>query len=215
MQLDLSMDRKRTEPATLFVAVPFLRRAGSTVGRETVKVYTLLHHRRPSACHRVGFSRLINLPVETSGEPPEHNMQPEMTNFQGFAASLPVEGEVCDLRDAKPWMQAADAEMAPLIERLVATSTAEIERLIAELQQAKDHLQSEGERIEREALRYTSLTQMASTTARLISDAVSQWDPAHNSQQSNPSKATPASIEGNAGVGTSGQHGRGHERPTH
>ena len=139
-------------------------------------------------------------------------MQPEMTNFQGFAASLAVEGEVCDLPNAKLWMQAADAEMAPLIQRLGATSTAEIERLIAELQEAKDNLQSERERIEREMVHYTNLTQMASTTAKIISDAVSRWHPARNPQKSNMSKATPASIEDDTGVRTSGHHGRGHEK---
>jgi hypothetical protein len=55
-------------------------------------------------------------------------------------------------------------------------------------------LHSERERIEREALRYTSLTQMASTTAKIISDAVSRWHPARNQQKSNTSKATPAST---------------------
>jgi hypothetical protein len=91
-------------------------------------------------------------------------------------------------------MQAADTEVAPLIQKLGATSAAEIERLIAELQGAKEHLQSERERIERETLRYASLTQMASTTAKIISDAVSRWHPARNLQTSNTSKATPAST---------------------
>jgi hypothetical protein len=121
-------------------------------------------------------------------------MKPEMTDFQAFAASLAVEGEVCDLPDVKLWLQAADAEMAPLIQKLGAASTAEIERLIAELQGAKEHLQSERERIERETLRYMSLTQMASTTAKIISDAVSRWHPARNQQTSDTSEATPAST---------------------
>jgi hypothetical protein len=118
-------------------------------------------------------------------------MKPEMTDFQPFAANLAVEGEVCDLPRAQLWMQAADEEMAPLIQKLEASSTAEIERLIAELQEAKDHLQSERERIERETSRYTSLTQMASTTARIISDAVSQWHP----QKSQTTNVAPASVE--------------------
>ena len=121
-------------------------------------------------------------------------MGPEMTDFQAFTASLVVEGEVCELPNTKLWMQVADAEMAPLLQKLGATSTAEIERLIAELQGAKEHLQSERERIEREALRYTSLTQMASTTAKIISDAVSRWHPARNQQKSDTSKAMPALI---------------------
>jgi hypothetical protein len=76
-------------------------------------------------------------------------MNLEMTNFQAVAASLSVEGEVCDLPNAKLWTQAkTDAEIAPLIQKLGATSIAEIERLIVELQKAKDHLQSENERID-------------------------------------------------------------------
>jgi putative protein kinase ArgK-like GTPase of G3E family len=73
--------------------------------------------------------------------------------------------------------QKMDAEIAPLIQEVAATSIAEIDRLIAELQETKNYLQSEGERIEREIVRYTDLTQMASFTAEMISDAVSQWLP--------------------------------------
>jgi hypothetical protein len=127
-------------------------------------------------------------------------MKPEMTDFQAFAANLAVEGEVCDLPHAMLWMQVADEDTAPIIQKLAATSTAEIERLIAELQEAKDHLQSERRRIERETSRYTSLTHMASTTARIISDAVSQWHP----QKSKRTNALPASMENDTGVRTTG-----------
>ena len=127
-------------------------------------------------------------------------MKPEMTEFQAFATNLAVEGEVCDLPHAMLWMQTADENMAPLVQKLAATSTAEIERLIAELQEAKDHLQSERKRIERETSRYTSLTQMASTTVRIISDAVSQWHPL----KSKTSNDAPASMEDDPGVGTIG-----------
>src|SRR5262245_41883306 len=125
-------------------------------------------------------------------------MKPEMTDFHAFAANLVAGGEVGDLPHAKP-MQAAHEEMVPLIQELEATPTAEIERLIAELQEAKDHLQSERERIEQETSRYTSLTQMASTTARIISDAVAQWHP----QKSKTTKAA-HSIEDDIGVSTVG-----------
>jgi hypothetical protein len=139
-------------------------------------------------------------------------MKLEMTNFQAVAAGLSVEGEVCDLPNAKFWMQSkTDAEMAPIIQKLGATPIADIERLIVELQEAKDHLQSEKERIEREVIRYTTLTQMASTTAKIISDAVSQWHPARNEQKSNTSKAVPASPPDDISVRTSGHHGPGHE----
>jgi hypothetical protein len=68
-----------------------------------------------------GRSPEINLPTETCDEDGrhEHAMKLEMANFQAVAASLTIEGEVCDLPHAKLWMQAeADAEMAPVIQKL-------------------------------------------------------------------------------------------------
>jgi hypothetical protein len=87
-----------------------------------------------------------------------------------------------------------DAEFAPLIQKVGAASISEIDRLLAELEEARNYLQSEGKRIELETARYTNLTQMTSLTAKIISDAVSQWHPARNEQKSNTSKATPAST---------------------
>lgn len=110
-------------------------------------------------------------------------MQLDITSFQSVAAGLAIEGEVCDLPHAMLWRQAGpDPEMAPLM--LAATSIAEIERVVAELREAKDLLQSERERIEREMMHYLRFTEMASTTAKIISDAVSQWRPADNQQKS-------------------------------
>jgi hypothetical protein len=117
-------------------------------------------------------------------------MKFEMSNFQAVAANLPVGGEVCDIAYAKlsTWTE-SDTEIAPLIHKVGATSIAEIDRLMAELQEAKDHLQSERERIEHEAVCYTNLAQMASATVKIISDAVSQWHPAHNQRKSSASEA--------------------------
>jgi hypothetical protein len=123
-------------------------------------------------------------------------MKFEMTNFQAVAASLAVEGEVCDLPEAKLLLQAeADKEIAPLIQKVGAASIAEIERLMAELHEAKDYLQTEKQRVERETARYADLAQMASVTAKIICDAVSQWHPARNQQTTNASEATGASTE--------------------
>jgi hypothetical protein len=148
----------------------------------------------------------------TRSERHEHAMKLDLTNFQAVAASLTVEGEACDLPNAKLWLQAADAEIAPLIQKLGAASFTEIERLIVELREAQDHLQSENERIERETVRYVNLTQMASTTAKIISDAISQWHPARNQQKSTTSEAVAASPEDDdTGIKTSGHHGAGHD----
>ena len=76
------------------------------------------------------------------------------------------------------------SNVAPQIQKLVATPIAEIEQLIAELQQAKAYLQSECERLEQETARYLSLTQLASETTTVISDSISQWHPARSDQRS-------------------------------
>jgi hypothetical protein len=68
-----------------------------------------------------------------------------------------------------------DVEIALLVQKVGATSIAEIEKMIGELEAAKDFLQSEGERVHREAERYTTLTQMASASVKIISDTVAGW----------------------------------------
>jgi hypothetical protein len=133
-------------------------------------------------------------------------MKLEMTNFRAMAANLVAEGEVCDLAHADVSTQTeTGTEIAPLIQQIGDTSIAEIDRLIAELQEAKSYLQSEGERIEHEMVRYTNLTQMASFTAKIIFDAISQWHPASNQQ--NASEVTAASTEDDMGA-----FGKSHHR---
>src|SRR5215831_9474499 len=106
-------------------------------------------------------------------------------------SNLAVEGEVCDLAHAKlSTPTETDPKIAPLIEKVGAASIAEIDRLIAELQDARNYLISEGERIERETVRYANLTLMASATTKIISDAVSQWHPASNQQNATEVMAT-------------------------
>jgi hypothetical protein len=133
-------------------------------------------------------------------------MKPEMTNFRALAANLVAEGEVCDLAQADVSTQTEiGTEIAPLIQQIGDMSIAEIDRLMAELQEAKSYLQSEGERIEREMVRYTNLTQMASFTAKIIFDAISQWHPSSNQQ--NASEVTAASTEDDMGA-----FGKSHHR---
>ena len=68
-----------------------------------------------------------------------------------------------------------DVEIAPLVQKIGATSIAEVEKVISELQAAKDFLDCEGERVQREAEHYTTLTQMASASVKIIADTVAGW----------------------------------------
>ena len=62
-----------------------------------------------------------------------------------------------------------------LVQRVSATSTQEIDRLIAELQGLRNYLQSEGERVQREIAGYAQLSQSALASAKVIGEGMSQW----------------------------------------
>ena len=127
-------------------------------------------------------------------------MKLEMTNFQAVAANLVAEGDVCDLACAKPATQPeTDTEVAPIIQKLGATSIADIDNLVSELQEARDYLQSEGERVRAETVRYISLTGAASASVKIIFDALRAWrtadHSAHNQTQASTFEITDAVIE--------------------
>jgi hypothetical protein len=96
-----------------------------------------------------------------------------------------------------------DVEIAPLVQKVGATSIAEIEKMIGELQEARDFLQSEGERVQRETNHYTTLTQMASASVKIISDTVAGWceagHPVRNRSRSSQFELTLSPAENNAG----------------
>ena len=127
-------------------------------------------------------------------------MKLEMTNFQAVAANLVAEGDVCDLACAKPATQPeTDTEIAPIIQKLGATSIADIDNLVSELQEARDYLQSEGERIRAETVRYISLSGAASASVKIIFDALRAWrtadHSAHNQSQASAFEIMDAVIE--------------------
>jgi hypothetical protein len=88
-----------------------------------------------------------------------------------------IESETRDLvhSGAPTRKSETDVDIAPLVQKIGATSIAEVEKMIGELQAAKDFLESEGERVQREAEHYTTLTQMASASVKIISDTVAGW----------------------------------------
>ena len=127
-------------------------------------------------------------------------MKLEMTNFQAVAANLVAEGDVCDLACAKPATQPeTDTEIAPIIQKLGANSIADIDNLVSELQEARDYLRSEGERIRAETARHIALTGAASASVKIIFDALRAWrttgHTAHNQSQASALEIMDAVIE--------------------
>jgi hypothetical protein len=84
-------------------------------------------------------------------------------------------------------------------QKLGATSIADIDNLVSELQEAKDYLQSEGERIRTEVAHYAALAGAASASVKIIFDVLRAWrttgHPAHNQSQASTFEIMDAVIE--------------------
>jgi hypothetical protein len=106
-------------------------------------------------------------------------------SIQSVAATTAVEEEIRDLVRTEAFSPGTlpgetEAEpgsdtLMPLIQKIVAPSVAELERLIGQLEEARTYLQSEGERIQRETDHYMQLSKTASESVKVISGAVAEW----------------------------------------
>jgi len=77
-----------------------------------------------------------------------------------------------------PFDASADATVSnvnSLIQRVAGTSLSEIENLISELEQLREVLHNEGQRVQREIAGYAQLSQAAMKSTRMIADNVAQW----------------------------------------
>ncbi len=101
-----------------------------------------------------------------------------------IAPASEVEGEIRELvrRDVahlrKPQSEPAEVgagNLNSLIQRVAGTSLMEIDRLIRELQTLRDHLQNEGQRVQREIAEYAQMSQAASKSTKIIADSLAQW----------------------------------------
>ena len=69
----------------------------------------------------------------------------------------------------------AASNIRSLVQRVAGTSLQEIDNLIGELQNLRDHIANEGERVQREITGYAQLNHAALTSTRIISDSMSKW----------------------------------------
>src|SRR5213592_2382910 len=84
------------------------------------------------------------------------------------------------------------AEIVPLVQKIEAGSIAEIEKVIGEMQEAKNFLQTEWERIQRETAHHMKLAQTASASVQIIFETVRGWREAgHPVDNETKSKALP------------------------
>jgi len=62
-----------------------------------------------------------------------------------------------------------------LIDKVSATSIAEVEKLISDLQAVRNYLKAEGDRIQQEMARYAHLSDTASASVKIIAEKLGQW----------------------------------------
>ena len=86
-----------------------------------------------------------------------------------------AEGETRDPLPPSPKHATAATELCGDIIRAGAASVTEIEKLMGELTAARDYLQIEGERLQREAARYAHLTQSALASVKMVSESMDKW----------------------------------------
>ncbi|MBN8956035.1 MAG: hypothetical protein J0H17_05535 [Rhizobiales bacterium] len=96
-----------------------------------------------------------------------------------------VEDDVRDLIQrelmpaAKPGASASAQQpsppLAPSFQSAGATTIDAIERLISELQETREYLKNEGDRIARATERYEKMTQNAAASVEIISDTIHRW----------------------------------------
>jgi transposase len=62
-----------------------------------------------------------------------------------------------------------------IVQRVAGSSVAEIDNLIAELEQLREHLQNEGQRVQREVVAYAQMSQAAMRSTKIIVESMSHF----------------------------------------
>jgi hypothetical protein len=138
---------------------------------------------------RLGADKPENFAPEKYARPNRH-VPEKLSDVDRVAA---IEGEIRGFvrRDvAFQRQQPNEADPAEnldaLIRRISGASIEEIDRVISELQSARDMLRKEGERVSHEIAGYASLNHAAATVMKVIIDSLTQW-------RSAPDKSSPRS----------------------
>lgn len=100
--------------------------------------------------------------------------------FEGEIRDLIRNRDVTFLRGPATKPAGDVSNLNSLIQRVAGSSTLEIESLIDQLQDMREYLQGEGERISREIADYAQASQNARSQVELISEQLAQWRTAAN-----------------------------------
>jgi hypothetical protein len=81
----------------------------------------------------------------------------------------------------------AAEDLNSVVRRVAGDSIEEIDRVIRALENVRDMMRNEGERVSREIAGYASLSHAAATAMKVIADSIHQWKDA-------PDKSGPRSV---------------------
>jgi hypothetical protein len=82
-----------------------------------------------------------------------------------------------------------NAKLNALLRHLAGDTIEEIDRVIRDLENVRDMLHNEGERVEREIAGFTSLNQTATAAIKVISDSVKKWKGSSNQRPEQDSES--------------------------
>jgi len=107
------------------------------------------------------------------------NVAERVTDVEGGA----FEGEIREFirKDMAPARRVPEASefavnnVNSLVQRVAGTSLQEIDNLVVELQNLRDFLVSEGERVQREIAGYGELSKATLRSAKMITDTIPSW----------------------------------------
>jgi len=139
------------------------------------KILTYFRRERSAAIHHNGKRQPMNSKSEISGvqaEPLLRSMEEEISN------SVRVNRLTNRLGGSKPQpddVEDVNQSIGELIEKVSATSIAELEKLISDMKGVRNHLKAEGDRIQQEMARYAHLSETASFSVKIISESLGQW----------------------------------------
>src|SRR6266571_647488 len=114
--------------------------------------------------------------ISVRPEPSADDRRGPATDVEGDIRQL-VRGQVASDRrsDLEPSGKDTATETNAFIDRVSVTSAKEIAKLIADLQNLRDFLHSEGQRVQREISGYVHLNEAAAKATKLIVEAIPQW----------------------------------------
>jgi len=78
-------------------------------------------------------------------------------------------------RQPESGIEIVTSDIGALLKRVAGTSVQEIEKLISELQTLRERLHTKGERVQREIVEYTTMSQAAMQSMTIIAGSLALW----------------------------------------